>query len=59
MLSLSYCTVNLFSGHLQDCVPSLFFGGGGDWGLNSGVGTCKAGSLLLEPHLQCIFALMI
>jgi hypothetical protein len=22
------------------------------WGLNSGLSTCKAGTLLLEPHLQ-------
>jgi hypothetical protein len=25
-----------------------------DWGLNSGLCTCKAGSLLLEPHFQSI-----
>jgi hypothetical protein len=26
----------------------------GDWGLNLGLCTCKAGALLLEPHLQSI-----
>jgi hypothetical protein len=25
------------------------------WGLNSGLHTCKAGVLLIEPHLQSIF----
>jgi hypothetical protein len=25
-----------------------------DWGLNSGLHTCKAGALLLQPHLQFI-----
>jgi hypothetical protein len=25
-----------------------------DWGLNSGLCVCKAGTLLLEPHLQSI-----
>jgi hypothetical protein len=32
-----------------------------NWGLNSGLGTCKAGALLLEPHLQSPvhFALVI
>jgi hypothetical protein len=25
-----------------------------DWGLNSGLRVCKAGTLLLEPHLQSI-----
>jgi hypothetical protein len=29
----------------------LFFG---DWGLNSGLCACKAGTLLLEPHLLSI-----
>jgi hypothetical protein len=33
----------------------IFFGGGGlDCGLNSGVPTCKAGTLLLGLHLQSI-----
>jgi hypothetical protein len=37
----------------------FFFFFGGTWGLNSGLhaykaGTCKAGTLLLEPHLQSI-----
>jgi hypothetical protein len=26
----------------------------GDWGLNAGLCTCKAGTLLLEPHVQSI-----
>jgi hypothetical protein len=26
----------------------------GDWDLNSGLHTCKAGTLLLKPHLQSI-----
>jgi hypothetical protein len=30
-----------------------------DWGLNSELHTCKAGTLLLEPQLQSIFALVI
>jgi hypothetical protein len=30
-----------------------------DWGLNSGLCTYKAGGLLLEPHLQVHFALVI
>jgi hypothetical protein len=25
---------------------------GGNWGLNSGLGTCKAGALPLESHFQ-------
>jgi hypothetical protein len=32
---------------------SLFFFGGG-WGLNSGLHTCKAGTLLFESHCQSI-----
>jgi hypothetical protein len=30
-----------------------------EWGLNLGLCAYKAGSLLLEPHLQPIFALVI
>jgi hypothetical protein len=30
-----------------------------DWSLNSGLSACKAGTLLLEPHLQSIFAVII
>jgi hypothetical protein len=33
------------------CVVVLFWWG---WGLNSGLCGCKAGALLLEPHLQSI-----
>jgi hypothetical protein len=32
----------------------LFFFFCWDWGLNSGICTCKAGALLLEPHPQSI-----
>jgi hypothetical protein len=37
----------------------FFLGGGGNGGLNSGLHTCKIGTLLLESHLQSIFALVI
>jgi hypothetical protein len=36
-----------------------FFFFGWDWGLNSGLCSHKAGILLLEPHLQSIFALVV
>jgi hypothetical protein len=32
----------------------LFFCCVGDWGLNSGLCTCKAGAVPLEPHLQSV-----
>jgi hypothetical protein len=33
---------------------STFFSFWWDWALNSGLCTCKAGALLLKPHLQSI-----
>jgi hypothetical protein len=32
----------------------FFLEGAGDWGLNSGLHTCKAGTILLEAHLQSL-----
>jgi hypothetical protein len=40
---------------------ALLFGGGSfwDWGLNSGLCTCKADALPLDPLLQSTFVLVI
>jgi hypothetical protein len=45
-ISLMYCS--LFGG-----------GGGGHWGLNSGLYTCKTVAVPLESYLQSIFALIV
>jgi hypothetical protein len=37
----------------------LFGGEGGDWGLNSRLCPCQAGTPLLEPHHQPVFALVM
>jgi hypothetical protein len=50
-----HCTFTL----VQNSKEIFFWEGGGDWGLNSGLCTCKVGTLSLEPHLQTIFALVI
>jgi hypothetical protein len=47
-LAHSVCSVN------AECILILFFLW--DEGLNSGLCACKAGTLLLQPHIQCLNA---
>jgi hypothetical protein len=45
---------NNLEAYLNVFLKCLLFWGGVDCGLNSGLHTCKAGALPLEPHLQSI-----
>jgi hypothetical protein len=40
--------------HIETLSQSDFFFFGRDWGLNSGLCTCKPGALPIDPHLQSI-----
>jgi hypothetical protein len=45
-------TSDIYSSHILVHAPGMIFVFWWEWGLNSGLCACKAGTLLLEPHLQ-------